>query len=83
MDHDAEAPAPSTFGELMEWHDIVPGILQTPQRTSQPKSSDIRLGSMKPQLKTSTSVLEPGAESDTSPLLKANPVEPVRFYLYI
>ena len=32
-DNDPEAPAPTTFGELMECPEIVPGILPTPQGT--------------------------------------------------
>ena len=36
MDDDAVAPAPTTFGELIEGLDIVPGILQLRQGTSHP-----------------------------------------------
>jgi len=43
-DGDASAPPPTTFGELMERLDIVPGISQMPQGTSRPGSSHIRLG---------------------------------------
>jgi len=64
----------------MERYDIVPGISQMPQGTSRPGSSRIRLGSVKPQSNTTISVLEPAAEPDTLPLLKAKPVEPVSFY---
>jgi len=32
-DNDPEAPAPTTFGELIECPEIVPRILPTPQRT--------------------------------------------------
>jgi len=74
------APPPVTFGELMERLDIVPGISQMPQGTSQPGSSHIRLGSVKPQSNTTISGLEPAAEPDTLPLLNAKPVEPVSFY---
>jgi len=79
-DDDAAAPAPTTFGELMVCLWIVPWISQLRQRTSQPGSSDIRLGSVKPQSDTTLSGLEPAAEPDTSSLLKAKPVEPVSFY---
>jgi hypothetical protein len=79
-DDDASAPPPTTFGELMENHDIVPGISQLPQGTARPGSSNIRLDSPKPRLNTSISGLEPAAEPDISPLLKANPVEQVNFY---
>jgi len=79
-DDDASAPPPTSFGELMERLDIVPGISQMPQGTSRPGSSHIRLGSVKPQSNTMISGLEPAAKRDTLPLLKAKPVEPVSFY---
>jgi hypothetical protein len=77
---DAPAPPPATFGELMESLDIVPRISQRPQGTSQPRSCHIRLGSVKPQSKSSIASGEPPAEPDSSMLLKAKPVEPVSFY---
>jgi hypothetical protein len=79
-DDDASAPPPTTFGELMERLDVVPGISQMPQGTSRPGSSHIRLDSVRPQLNTSISGLQPAVEPDTSPLLKAKPIEPVSFY---
>jgi len=79
-DDGASAPPPTTFGERMERLDIVPGISQMAQGTSRPGSSHIRLSSVKPQSNTSISGLEPAVEPDTSPLLKAKPVEPVSFY---
>jgi len=77
---DARAPPPATFGELMESLDIVPGISQRPEGISQPGSSHIRLGSVKPHSKSSIPSGEPAAEPDSSMLLKAKPVEPVSFY---
>jgi hypothetical protein len=47
-DDDPSAPPRTTYGELMERLDIVPGISQMPQGTSRPGSSHIRLGSVKP-----------------------------------
>jgi hypothetical protein len=79
-DDDASAPPPTPFGELMERLDIAPGISQMPQGISQPGSSHIRLGSVKPQSNMSISGLEPAAEPDTSRLLKAKPAERVSFY---
>jgi len=73
---DAPAPLSTTFGELMESLDIVPGISQRPQGTSRPGSCHIRLGWVKPQSKSSI----PSGEPDSSTLLKAKPVEPVSFY---
>jgi len=74
-----EAPQ-ATFGELMESHDIVPGISQRPQGTSRLGSSHIRLGSVKLQSKSSIPSGEPAAEPDSSMLLKEKPVEPVSFH---
>jgi len=68
---DAPPHPPTTFAELMESLDIVPGISQG---TSRPGSSHIRLGSVKPQSKLSIPSGEPAAEPDLSPLLKAKPV---------
>jgi len=83
MNDDALAPLPTTFGELMEILDIVPGISQRLQGTSRPGSSYIRLGSVKPQSKSRMPSGEPAAESDSSTLLNAKPVEPVSFYACI
>jgi len=77
---DAPAPPPATFGELMESLNIVPGISQRPQGTSWLGSSNIRLGSVKLQSKSSIPSGEPAAEPDSSTLLKAKPGEPVSFY---
>jgi hypothetical protein len=51
-DDNAPAPPLTTFGEHMECCDIVPGISQMPQETSQPESSHIRLGPLKVQSKS-------------------------------
>jgi len=79
-DDDAEAPARTTSGEFMECLEIVHGILQMPHGSSWPGSCHIRLGSVKLQLNTSKSSLEPAAEHNMSSLLKAKPVEPASFY---
>jgi len=63
---DTPAPPPTTFGELMESLDIVPRILQRPQGTSRRGSSQIRLGSVKLQSKSSIPSGEPAAEPDSS-----------------
>ena len=80
MNHDTAAPAPTTYGELMKCLEIIPGISQTPQRTSRAGRSFIRLGSVQLQSNTNISGIEPTAECDTSSLLIAKPVEPVSFY---
>jgi len=69
--NDAPPHPPTTFAELMESLHIVPGISE---RTSRPGSRHIRLGSVKPQSKSSIPSGEPAAEPDLSPLLKAKPV---------
>jgi len=79
-DDDASAPPPTTFGELMEMLDIVPGISQMTEGTSRPGSSPIRLGSVKPESITTISGPQPAAEPNTLPLLTAKPIEPVSFY---
>jgi hypothetical protein len=71
---DAPAPPPTTFGELMESLDIVTRISQGPQWTSRPESSHIRLGSVKPQSRSSIPSGEPAAEPDSSTLLNVKPV---------
>jgi hypothetical protein len=77
---DTLGPPPAIYGEQMESLDIVAGISQRPQATSRPGSRHIRLGSVKPQSKSSIPSVEPAAEPDSSTLLKAKPVEPVSFY---
>jgi len=79
-DDDVATPVPTTIGELLECRNSVPGIWQMPHRTSRPGSSHIRSGSVKLQSNMSISGLETAAEPDTSPLLKAKPVESVSFY---
>ena len=79
-DNNAAIPAPSTFGELMESVDIIPGISQMPQGTSRPGSSHMRLGSGRPQLNTRIASLPPEVEPDSSLINKANPIEPIGIY---
>jgi len=45
----AATPSPTTFGELMQVHDIVPGQSQMPQVMFHQGSSKIRLGLEKPE----------------------------------
>jgi len=73
----ALAPPPTSFGEIMESVDIVPGILHRPQGTSRPGSSHIRLCSVKPQSTSRIPSSDPAAEPDLLTLLKVKPVEPV------
>jgi hypothetical protein len=77
MNDDAPPCPPTPFAELMKSLDIVHGISEG---TSPPGCSHIRLGSVKLQSKSRIPRVEPAAEPDSSPLLNANPVEPVCFY---
>jgi hypothetical protein len=77
---DSLATPPATFGDLLESLDIVPGMSQRPQVTSRPGSSHIRLGSVKPQSKSSIPSVEPAAEPDSSTFLKVKPIVPVSFH---
>jgi len=73
------APQPTSFGECMECLDILPGISQMPQETSQPGSCHVRLGSGKGQLNTRKLGPAPAAEPDSSVIQNAQPVELVSF----
>jgi len=79
-DEVAATPVPTTIGQHLECHDIIPGITQTPQGTSPPGSSSIRLGSWKPQSYTSISDLAPAVEPDSSLRHNEKPVELISFY---
>jgi hypothetical protein len=80
MDNDAPAPPHTTFGELMECFDNVPGISQMLQGTPRPGSSHIGLGPVKPQSKSSIPSGKPAMEPNSPKLLKVTPVEPVSIY---
>jgi len=80
---DAAAPAPTTFGELMQFLDILPGILQMPQGTPRPGSIYIRLGFGKPLSDTGIAGFVPAVELDLSPIQNVKPIELLNFYLCI
>jgi len=79
-DHVAAAPSPTTFGELLETLDIVPGISPMPQCTSRPGSSHMRVGSGKPKSPERRSSFLPGAGSDSSLMTYATRVKPESAY---
>ena len=79
-DQIAAAPVPTTFGELMQTHHVVPGQLQMPQKTSQPGSSHMRLGSKLPLSHKRIATVPPDSAPNTSPIQKLTSVEPVSFY---
>jgi len=79
-DSTAATPSPTTFGEFMQALDIVPGQSQMPQVTSQQGTSQMRLGSEKPQADNHIVPTMPATVSDPSPIEIAKPVQPVSFY---
>jgi hypothetical protein len=64
----------------MESLDIIPGISQMPHGTSRPGSSHLRLGSGRPQSNKCIASLPPDVEPDSSPIMKAKPIQPVSLY---
>jgi len=78
---DAAAPALTMIEELMECLDIVPGISQTPQGTSWPGSSYIRLCCGNLQSNTIISGFAPAGMPNWSLIQNAKPVELVSFHL--
>jgi len=80
IDTTAASASPTTAGEHMQSLDIVRGQLVMPAVTSQPVSSQIRLGSEKPQSIKIIPVLAPDAATNSTPIQDAKPVEPVNFY---
>jgi hypothetical protein len=79
-DSTAATPSPTTFGELMQALDIVPGQSQMPQVTSQQGTSQMRLGSEKPQADNHIVPPMPAAVPDSSPIEIAKPAQLVSFY---
>jgi len=79
-DTTAATPSPTTFGELLQVLDIVPGQSQMPQATSPQGCSQMRLGSEKPQAYNHIIPLVPDAVPDSSQREIATPVQPVSFY---
>jgi len=77
---DEVAPAPTSFGELMDSLDIVPGISQMPHGTPWLGSSQIRLGSRKRQSNTRTLGLAPTVEPNSSLLPDVKRIELVCVY---
>jgi len=70
--------SPRTFGEHMQTLDIVRGQSPRPAVTLRPGSSQMRLGSEKPQSQKFIPVTSPEAATDSMQIQDAKPVEPVR-----
>ena len=79
-DTTAATPSPTTFGELMRVLDLVPWQSQMPQVTSRQRSSQMRLGSEKPQTDNHIVSNMPDAVPDSSQMEIATPVQQVSFY---
>jgi hypothetical protein len=82
-DSTAATPSPTTFGELMQALDIVPGQSQMPQVTSRQGTSQMRLGLEKAQADNPIVLRTPATVPDSSPIGMAKPVQTVSFYLFI
>jgi len=63
----------------MQTPEIIQGQSQMPAVTSRPGSSQMKLGSEKPQSRKFRPVLSPSMATDAMPIQDANPVEPVSF----
>jgi hypothetical protein len=72
--------SPTTCGEHMQTLDVVSGQLHMAAVTSQPESSQMRLGSEKPQSHKFIRVILPGAHLEWTPIQDTKLVQPVTLY---
>jgi len=79
-DRTAATPSPTTFGELMQVLDIILRQSQMPHVTSQQGSSQMRLGTEKPQANNHILSRMPDALPDSSQMEIATPVQPSSFH---
>jgi hypothetical protein len=79
-DTTAATPSPTTVGQHTQTLEIVRGQSEMPAVNSRPDSSQMRLGSDKPQSHKFIPVLLPSTATDSMPIQDAKPVEPVNFY---
>jgi len=70
----------TTFGELMQDLNIIPGLSQMLQVTSRQGSCRMRLGSVKPEADNHIVSLMSDAVPDSSLMEIVKPVQPVSFY---
>jgi hypothetical protein len=80
MDSTTATPSPITVGEHIQTPEIVREQSNMPAVTSRPASSQMRLGSEKPQTHKFTPGLSPSMATDSMPIQDTKPVEPVSFY---
>jgi hypothetical protein len=71
IDTTAGTPSPTGVGEHMQTLEIVRGQSEVPAVTSRPVSSQMRLGSEKPQSHEFIPVLLPGTATDLRPIQHA------------
>jgi len=83
IDMTAGTPSPPTCGELRQTLDIVHGQSQMVAVTSRPSSSEIRLGSEKPQRHKFIPVLLPDAAPSSTPIQDVKPVDPASYYPWV
>ena len=81
IDITAATPSPTTFGEHMHTVDIVWGQSPMTAVISRLGSSQMRLGSEKPQWHQYITVVSPDVATDSMLIQEANPVEPVSYYV--
>jgi len=79
-DSTAATPSPTTFGELMQALNIVPGQSQMPQVTSRQGTSQMRLDLEKPQADNHIVPPMPAEVPNSSPIEIVKPVQHVSFY---
>ena len=75
IDRFAARPSPTTFGDHMLTLGIVRRQLQMPAVSSQPGSSEMRLGLEKHQSHKFIPVISPDEATDSIPIQDAKPVE--------
>jgi len=73
-------PAPTTFRGLKGTCEIIPGISQMQQGTSQPETHHIELGSWQPQSPKHVATLLPDVVPDMLQNQNTKSVEPICFY---
>ena len=80
IDTTAATLSPTTFGKHMQTLDIVRGQSPITAVTSRPGSSQMRLGSEKPQSDQFIPDFSLGAVTDSMAIQDVSPVEPISFY---
>jgi hypothetical protein len=82
IDTTAATPSLTTFGDHMQTLNIIRRKSKMQAVTFRPGSSQMQLGSGKPQLHNFVPVVSPEVEPDWTLTQDAKPVEPVSVYTY-